>query len=61
MTRTTVKINGLGGELTDIPAGKTVNIYWQPDEKQPGQRWAKMIDVILSEEELEERYKAVDE
>jgi len=55
LTRTTVKINGLGGALTDIPVGKTVNIYWQPDQKMPGQRWAKMIDVILSEEDLMQR------
>lgn len=55
MTRTGVSINGRGGKLTDIPAGKTVNIYWQPDEKNPGQRWAKKIDLILSTEELMER------
>ena len=55
MTRTGVSINGKGGKLTDIPVGKTVNIYWQPDEKNPGKRWAKKIDLILSEEELMER------
>ncbi len=55
MTRTGVSINGKGGKLIDIPAGKTVNIYWQPDEKIPGQRWAKKIDLILSTEELMER------
>ena len=55
MTRTGVSINGKGGKLTEIPEGKTVNIYWQPDEKIPGQRWAKKIDLILSTEELMER------
>ena len=58
MTRTGVSINGKGGKLTDIPAGKTVNIYWQPDANNPGQRWAKKIDLILSEEELMERTSA---
>ena len=58
MTRTGVSINGKGGKLTDIPAGKTVNVYWQPDENNPGQRWAKKIDLILSEEELLERSTA---
>jgi len=55
LTKTTVAINGKRGELDEIPEGKTVNIYWQPDEKIPGQRWAKKIDLILSTEELMER------
>jgi hypothetical protein len=61
LTKTSVAVNGQRGELAEIPAGKTVNIYWLPDEKNPGKRFAKKIDVILSEEELEERYKPVDD
>ena len=33
LTRTSVAINGVKGELTDISPGKTVLIYWVPDEK----------------------------
>jgi hypothetical protein len=56
LTRTSVAINGVKGELTDIPAGKTVLIYWVPDEKKEGEFFARKIDVIFSEEELDEKY-----
>ena len=56
LTRTTVAIQGRKAELTDIPAGKTVNIYWRPDEKDEDARFARKIDVILSDEELDKRY-----
>ena len=48
------------GELTDIPTGKTVNIYWVPDPNDETARFARKIDVILSDEELDEMYKVVD-
>ena len=56
LKRTSVAINGKKGELKDIPEGKTVNIYWVPDPKDPSKRFARKIDVILSEEELDARY-----
>ena len=56
LTRTSVAVNGRKGELTDIPAGKTVLIYWVLDEAQPTLRFARKIDVIFSAEELAERY-----
>ena len=31
LTRTSVAVNGKKGELTDIPPGKTVLVYWVPD------------------------------
>ena len=49
LARTSVAINGRKGELTDIPEGKTVNIYWVPDKDDK-------LDVILSDEELDARY-----
>lgn len=60
LTRTTVKINGLGGKLTDIETGKTVNVYWIPDPKSEGNRFARSIDVTLSREEWEAKTKAVE-
>jgi len=60
LTRTTVKINGLGGALTDIPVGKSVNIYWIPDDENEGKRFARSIDVIFSQEEMEAKWKEVD-
>ena len=56
LTRTTVAINGVKGEITDINVGKTVLIYWIPDEKKDGEFFARKIDVVLSEEELTARY-----
>ena len=60
LVRTTVAVNGVKGELGDIPAGKTVNIYWRPDEKDPEVKFARKVDVIFSREELEERWKVSD-
>jgi hypothetical protein len=56
LTRTSVAVNGKKGELTDIPVGKTVLVYWVPDSKDPKARFARKIDVILSEQELDEKY-----
>jgi hypothetical protein len=56
LTRTTVKVNGKAGQLTDISPGKRVLIYWKADAKDPNARFARSIDVTFSEEELNERY-----
>jgi len=61
LTKTTVSINGKRGELSDINEGKTVNVYWRPDEKDDSKMFARKIDVIFSQEEFEERYKIEDE
>jgi hypothetical protein len=60
LTKTTVSVNGKRGELHEIPEGKTVNIYWRPDEKDDSLNFARKIDVIFSEAELEERWKVAD-
>ncbi len=56
LTRTSVAINGKKGEITDIPEGKQVNVYWVPDEKKKGEFFARKIDVVLSDEELDALY-----
>jgi hypothetical protein len=56
LTRTTVAINGVKGEIADIPEGKTVNVYWRPDEKDPSILRARKIDVIMSDAELDAKY-----
>ena len=58
--RTTVSIHGMKAELDDIPAGKTVNVYWRPDEDDDEVRVARKIDMIMSPEEWARRY-VVDE
>ncbi len=57
LTRTTVAINGVKGEIKDIPEGKSVNVYWVPDPKEDGVLFARKIDVVLSEEELDARFQ----
>ena len=56
LTRTTVAINGVRSEISDIPEGKTVNVYWRPDEKDPSILRARKIDVIMSDAELDAKY-----
>ena len=56
LTRTSVAINGKKGHIKDIPAGKQVNVYWVPDEKKDGELFARKIDVVLSDEELDALY-----
>ena len=56
LTRTSVAVNGKKGALTDIPPGKTVLVYWIPDVKDAKAQFARKIDVILSEQELDEKY-----
>jgi len=56
LSRTSVAVNGKKGELTDIPAGKTVLVYWVPDATDAKALFARKIDVILSEQELDEKY-----
>ena len=46
LTRTSVAINGRKGALTDIEEGKSLIIYWQPDAKNEGARFARKIDVV---------------
>ena len=55
LTRTSVAINGVKGELTDIPADKKVNVYWLPDPENKDGFFARKIDVVLSDEELDKR------
>jgi hypothetical protein len=60
LTRTSVAVNGVKGEMTDLKAGKSVLIYWVEDPKKKGELFARKIDVVLSEEELNKRYEVVE-
>ena len=59
LSRTSVAVNGVKGEMKDLRPGKTVQIYWVEDPKKKGQLFARKIDVVLSEEELDKRYETV--
>ena len=56
LSRTTVSIEGRKANIGDIPAGKTVNVYWRPDEADKTLRFARKIDVIMTLEEFDKRY-----
>ena len=56
LQRTSVAINGKKAALTDIPADKKVNVYWLPDPDNKDGFFARKIDVVLSDEELDKRY-----
>jgi ABC-type glycerol-3-phosphate transport system substrate-binding protein len=45
---------------TDLQPGKSLQVYWIEDPKKPGELFARKIDVVLSEEELNARYEVVD-
>ena len=61
LSRTSVAINGVKGEIKDLKPGKTVQIYWVEDPKKKGQLFARKIDVTLSEDELDKRYEVHEE
>ena len=60
LSRTSVAINGVKGEIKDLQPGKTIIIYWVEDPKKKGELFARKIDVTLSEEELDRRYEVVE-
>lgn len=53
LKRTSVAINGMKGEITDIPTDKRVNIYWLPDPEVKDGFFARKIDVVRSVEEID--------
>ena len=60
LTRTSVAVNGVKGEMKDLQPGKKIMIYWIEDPKKKGELFARKIDVVLSEEELDKRYEVVE-
>jgi hypothetical protein len=49
LSRTSVAINGVKGEIKDLQPGKKVIVYWVEDSNKKGQLFARKIDVTLSE------------
>lgn len=58
LVRTSVTLNGKKADIKDVPKGKTVNIYWVPHASLKETRFARKIDMILSDEELAARDEA---
>ena len=60
LSRTSVAVNGMKGEMKDLKPGKTILIYWVEDPKKKGELFARKIDVVLSEEEQDKRSEEVE-
>lgn len=57
LVKTSVTADGMRSSIDEIPADKTLNIYWVPDEKDPDVRFARKVDMVYTDEELEARDK----
>jgi hypothetical protein len=56
LTRTSVKINGLGAKVADLKPEMRIFLYWVPDEKDAKKRFARTIDVPNVPEDLQEEF-----
>ncbi len=57
LTRTSVTFDARPFPIRNIKENTSVIIYWIPDEKNADGRYAKKIDLVLSDEELEAQDK----
>ena len=58
LTRTSVTLDGKRADINSMEKGQFLFIYWVPDEKDPEARFARKIDMVLSEAEMDARNKA---
>ena len=58
LTRTSVTLDGKRADINEIRKGQFLFIYWVPDETDPDARFARKIDMVLSEAEMDARNKA---
>lgn len=53
LTRTTVKLlTGQAATFQELQAGKKVKIFWIPDEKKQGERFARSVSIFRPAEEV---------
>ena len=58
LTRTSVTLDGKRADINEIEKGQFLFIYWAPDEVDAEMRFARKIDMVLSEAEMDARNKA---
>ena len=58
LTRTSVTLDGKRADINEITEGQFLFIYWVPDEVDADARFARKIDMMLSEAEMDARNKA---
>jgi hypothetical protein len=55
LNRTSVSIHGARGTLDAIPPGAMLQVYWRPDAADPTHRFARKVDVVAADEQLDGR------
>lgn len=58
LKRTSVALDGKRSDINEIEANQFLFIYWVPDEKNPDERFARKIDLVLTDEQLDARNAA---
>lgn len=58
LKRTTVALDGQRVDIGEIEENQFLFIYWVPDEKDPDKRFARKIDLVLTDEQMDARNDA---
>ena len=58
LKRTTVALDGQRVDIGEIEENQFLFIYWVPDEKNPDERFARKIDLVLTDEQMDARNDA---
>ncbi|MAI77887.1 MAG: hypothetical protein CL917_03010 [Deltaproteobacteria bacterium] len=58
LKRTTVALDGQRVDINEIEKNQFLFIYWVPDEMDPDVRFARKIDLVLTDEQMDARNEA---
>ena len=58
LKRTSVALDGKRVDINEIEPNQFLFIYWIPDEKNPDERFARKIDLVLTDDQIDERNAA---
>lgn len=58
LKRTTVALEGQRVDINEIEPNQFLFIYWVPDEKNPDERFARKVDLVLTDEQMDARNEA---
>ena len=58
LKRTTVALDGQRFDINEIQPNQFLFIYWVPDEKNPDERFARKVDLVLTDEQMDARNEA---
>ncbi len=58
LKRTTVALDGQRVDINEIEPNQFLFIYWVPDEGNPDERFARKVDLVLTDEQMDARNDA---